>query len=132
MNRKSFTLLELMLVVAIVGILATFAVPGYLGSRRRAEGRQASRQLKLLQDAEKLQFLEENAYAACAGITGAGSCNTILELELPNDGWAYKVILAGGTNGFVATASKGVGLCVYTITANMAKPNFSAACLYKP
>ena len=47
-----FTLLELMLVVVIVGIIATFAIPGYLGVKQRAEGRQAARQLKLIQDAE--------------------------------------------------------------------------------
>ena len=127
-----FTLLELMLVVVIVGIIATFAIPGYLGVKQRAEGRQAARQLKLIQDAEKIQFLEEDTYVACNGIVGPGSCSIRLELELPDDGWNYTVILAGGAGGFVATASKGVGLCAYNINANMAKPNFNPACLYKP
>ena len=132
-----FTLLELMLVVVIVGIIATFAIPGYLGVRQRAEGRQASTQLRLIHTAEKVIFLEENAYRACTfplpAAPAAFNCNVRLNLDLPDDGWTYTVTLVG-PNNFVATAVRAVGAswCVYNIDKNMDVPNFSPACVYHP
>jgi len=122
-----FTLLELMLVVVIVGIIATFAIPGYLGVRQRAEGRQASTQLRLIQTAEKVIFFEENAYTACAGFA---ACNVALNLDLPNDGWAYRVVCTGGCgNNFTATAIQGA--CTYTMQRNTVDPA-AAGCVFIP
>lgn len=122
-----FTLLELMLVVVIVGIIATFAIPGFLGVRQRAEGRQASTQLRLIHTAEKVKHLESDLYVACNGFA---ACSTALDLDLPDDTWAYRVICIGGcSNDFRATAGKDG--CVYTITKNLAKP-LAAGCVYVP
>ena len=127
MNRKGFTLLELILVVIIVSIIVTFAIPGYLGVRQRAEGRQASTQLRLIHTDEKIEFLENDLYVAC---TGFAACNTALDLDLPNDTWAYRVVCTGGcANDFTATAIKGG--CTYTMTRASSKPA-SAGCVYVP
>ena len=127
MSRKSFTLLELMLVVVIVGIIATFAIPGYLGVRQRAEQRQASTQLRLIQTAEKVIFLENDAYSFCAGFV---ACNAALDLDLPNDGWTYNVTLIAGPD-FIATANNGAG-CGYAMGRNTVDPLAVGACVFIP
>jgi len=127
MSKKSFTLLELMLVVVIVGIIATFAIPGYLGVRQRAEQRQASAQIRLIQAAENIGFLENSAFTACAGFA---ACNAALDLDLPNDGWVYNVALIAGPD-FNATANGGAG-CVYQMNRNTVDPVVVGACAFIP
>ena len=125
---KGVTLVELIIVVILIGVIASFAVPGYLGAKERAEGRSAAVMLKMIQAAEKMKKLETNLYAAC---TDRADCNTKIDLDLPDDGWAYAVAVAGG---FSATAVKAIsgGTCTYTITEALDKPTASAKCAYTP
>ena len=76
MRRKAslgFTLIELMITVAIVGILASIALPAYTDSvlkSRRAEGRTAL--LDLLQQQERY-MTQRNTYLAFTTNTGTGA-----------------------------------------------------------
>ena len=62
-NARGFTMVELMVVVAIIAILAAFAVPNYLryGIRaRRSDGQQA---LQRMASAQERYYSTNNAYA---------------------------------------------------------------------
>jgi type IV pilus assembly protein PilA len=65
MNVKSnsgFSLVELMVVVAIIGVLATVAVPNYLKFTAKAKQSNAKAELSGLYTAEKAFFVEYNVY----------------------------------------------------------------------
>jgi prepilin-type N-terminal cleavage/methylation domain-containing protein len=61
-GRRGFTLLELMIVTAMLGILAMIAFPIYRGAREKASVAALQRQLRALASAEELHFVEYNSY----------------------------------------------------------------------
>jgi type IV pilus assembly protein PilA len=64
-NRSGFTLVELMIVVAIIGILAAVAIPNYQRYQAKARQSEAKINLAALYTAEKSYSVESNTYTAC-------------------------------------------------------------------
>ena len=61
-RQDGFTLIELMVVIALVGILALTASPVYHTYRQRAYGSQAAIMAKQIMDAQVLHFLEHDKF----------------------------------------------------------------------
>jgi type IV pilus assembly protein PilA len=61
-NTKGFTLIELMIVVAIIGILAAIAIPNFLKFQAKSKQSEAKTNLKAIYTAETGYFGENNAY----------------------------------------------------------------------
>ena len=62
-HKRAFTLVEIMIVVAIIALLAAIAVPGFLRSRKRAQGVAVLTDLRLIDGAMDQYALEYNRSA---------------------------------------------------------------------
>lgn len=59
-HLRAFTLVEIMIVVAIIALLATLAVPSLLRARKRAQGSAIKNDLRLIDDAMERYGSENN------------------------------------------------------------------------
>ena len=71
-RQKGFTLIELMITVAIVGILAAVAYPSYTKHVIKSNRRAAQAQMLDLASREQQFLMANRAYAAYSAITASG------------------------------------------------------------
>ena len=62
-RRSAFTLIELLIVVAIIGILAAIAVPNFLNAQLRAKIARTYSDLKAISTAQEMYYADKNFYA---------------------------------------------------------------------
>lgn len=60
---KGFTLIELMIVIAIIGILAVIAIPNFMEFQARSKRSEAYANLKAIHTAEKAYYADKETYA---------------------------------------------------------------------
>ncbi|MFH0763739.1 MAG: prepilin-type N-terminal cleavage/methylation domain-containing protein [Candidatus Omnitrophota bacterium] len=60
MNRKGFTLVEIMIVVAIIGLLAAIAIPNFVKARTRAQQEACIANLKQIEGAVQVWAIDNN------------------------------------------------------------------------
>ena len=65
-RRKGFTLIEMMIVVAIIALLATIAIPNYVSFQLRAKTSEAKANLGAIRTYEEAYKIEYGTYIACA------------------------------------------------------------------
>jgi len=74
-NRKGFTLVELMIVVAIIGILAAIAIPNFLQFRLKAKTSEAKSNLGAIRSTEVAYFAEWDFYVGNQPVTPIARAN---------------------------------------------------------
>ena len=65
-NEKGFTLIELMIVIAIIGILAAIAIPNFISYRKRSYNTAANADIKNLYTSAQAYYTDNPAGASTA------------------------------------------------------------------
>ncbi len=105
MKQKGFTLIELIIVIAIIGILAAIAIPQYMNFQDRARRVAAADSLAAARTALEMRYGEKGKYA-----DSAQSNLNYLESEKYIDAVSK---LTANWNGYSATITSST----YTVTA---------------
>ncbi len=95
-KRKGFTLLELMIVVVIIGILATLALPRFFKAADRARWAAAASMLATIRSAQLRYYAEYSLYDISAIVAGGGGN---LDVEFTFDTAKYSLEAANDTAG---------------------------------
>ena len=120
-NQKGFTLIELMIVVAIIGILAAIAIPNFMNYQCKAKQSEAKSLLGDLRKAEEAYFAEYDAYSTSLGAVG---------FEAKGDTRYNIVVAPATTSAFTATATATINgnADVWTIDEQGELDNGTNAC----
>jgi prepilin-type N-terminal cleavage/methylation domain-containing protein len=114
-DRSAFTLVEIMIVVAIIGLLAALAIPGFVKARKQSQGRRIMNDVRQM-DAAIDQWALETGQVDGAAINSTGAASYLKTPWKTTDllNKAYNISVVGTTqisiNAATKTALAGVGI----------------------
>ena len=109
-RRRGFTLIEIMIAVAIVAILAAIALPSFMDSIRKSRRADAFAALNAVQQAQERWRANKPAYAEGLLLAPAAPAPPGLGLPTTSSGRRYTIALsATGATGYTATSTAVAG-----------------------
>jgi prepilin-type N-terminal cleavage/methylation domain-containing protein len=109
MNRKGFTLLELVTVIIIVGILAAAGVPLYLNYVEDAKIARAKATIDAIYSAERVHYQKTQGYWTATGV-GQTEIENNLGIKIDpsiNNDWTFDMNTYGSSNQFISITATG-------------------------
>ena len=97
MNRKGFTLIELMIVVVIIGVLSSIAIPKFTSVKEQANASSCRCNMRSLGSAEALYYAQHSVFTNVGNLSGSGVMGNAHLLECPTAGIRYIAILGVDT-----------------------------------
>ena len=124
MRQKGFTLIELIIVIAIIGILAAIAIPQYMNFQDRARKVAAADALSAARTALEMRYGEKGKYADSSQtsldyLQSEGYIDAVTKLTANWDG--YSATITSSTYTVTATAFDRVPT-VFTLTPTGISP----------
>ncbi|MDO9161340.1 MAG: type IV pilin protein [Methylococcaceae bacterium] len=135
-KSTGFTLIELMITVAIIGILASIAYPSYQDSVRKSRRADAKGVLLGLANAMERRYTETNSYVGAAGTPGTPADTGAPRIfEIPTETTSFYTVTISAANASsytlsaVPTGAQTSDTCgTLTITQTGAKTPTTAGC----
>jgi prepilin-type N-terminal cleavage/methylation domain-containing protein len=94
-HSKGFTLVEVLIVVIIIGILASIGIPQFADSIEKAKGGEARAGMGHIQTGEKIYYAEKEIYTTNL---------SDLDINLTQHYWSFTIVTA--PNKFTVTATR--------------------------
>ena len=100
-SKKAFTLLELMVVILILGLLASFVLPKLTGKSEEAKVKVVCIQMKSISQALKMYKIDNSSYPTTSqGLKELSSKDYFEDGKLPKDSWKKEYIYTSNDDKF--------------------------------
>jgi prepilin-type N-terminal cleavage/methylation domain-containing protein len=109
LNKKGFTLVEIMIVIAVLGVLASIAIGQFINYRTRSYNTSAKTDLRTVATAQEAYYMDTSSYTRSLGTLTTPSYGVGI-----SDG-VVMPILSADSNGYTMQAYHESGSTTYTL-----------------